>query len=79
MGDSYLLNAIAAIVIGGTALSGGVGGPARTVIGVLTIAVVSNGMTLLQVDPNLQTMVFGLIVLFAVLVTVRRNELDVVK
>lgn len=79
MGDSYLLNAIAAIVIGGTALSGGVGGPARTVIGVLTIAVVSNGMTLLQVDPNLQTMVFGLIVLFAVVVTVRRNELDVVK
>jgi ribose transport system permease protein/putative xylitol transport system permease protein len=79
MGDSYLLNAIAAIVMGGTALSGGVGGPGRTVLGVLIIGVVSNGMTLLQVDPNLQTMVFGLIVLVAVAATVRRREMESVK
>ncbi len=50
MGDSFLLNAIAAIVMGGTALSGGTGGPGRTVLGVLTITVLSNGMTLTQVD-----------------------------
>jgi ribose transport system permease protein len=79
MGDQYLLYSIAAIVMGGTALSGGAGGPARTIVGVLTIAVVSNGMTLLQVDPNLQNVVFGLIVLFAVAFTVRRSELDAVK
>jgi ribose/xylose/arabinose/galactoside ABC-type transport system permease subunit len=79
MGDSFLLNAIAAIVMGGTALSGGSGGPARTLLGVLTISVLSNGMTLTQVDPAYQTMVFGFIVLFAVAVTTRRAEVDSVK
>ena len=79
MGDSFLLNAIAAIVMGGTALSGGSGGPGRTVLGVLTITVLANGMTLTQVDPHYQTMAFGLIVIFAVAVTVRRSELDAVK
>jgi ribose transport system permease protein len=79
MGDSFLLNAIAAIVMGGTALNGGAGGPARTVLGVLTLAVVANGMTLTEVDPNYQSIVFGVIVLFAVAVTVRRSETQVVK
>ncbi|MGN6866947.1 MAG: ABC transporter permease [Solirubrobacteraceae bacterium] len=79
MGDSFLLNAIAAIVMGGTALSGGTGGPARTVLGVFTITVLANGMTLTQVDPHYQQMVFGLIVIFAVAMTVRRSELDAVK
>lgn len=79
MGDSFLLNSIAAIVMGGTALSGGVGGPDRTVLGVLTIIVLANGMTITGVDPNFQTMAFGLIVIFAVAVTMRRSELDSVK
>jgi ribose transport system permease protein/putative xylitol transport system permease protein len=79
MGDPYLLLAIAAVVMGGTPLNGGTGGPARTVVGVLTLGIVSNGMTLTQVDPNYQTVVFGLIVLLAVMVTVRRAETDVVK
>ncbi|MEY2440790.1 MAG: ribose transport system permease protein [bacterium] len=79
MGDSFLLNAIAAIVMGGTALNGGSGGPARTILGVLTLAVVTNGMTLTQVDPNYQSVVFGVIVLFAVAVTVRRAPGQIVK
>jgi ribose transport system permease protein/putative xylitol transport system permease protein len=79
MGDSFLLNAIAAVVMGGTALSGGSGGPARTLIGVLTLGIVSNGMTLTAVDPNYQTVIFGVIVLLAVVVTVRRSETGVVK
>jgi ribose transport system permease protein len=79
MGDSFLLNAIAAIVMGGTALNGGMGGPARTILGVFTLAVVTNGMTLTQVDPNYQSVVFGVIVLFAVAVTVRRTPGQIVK
>ncbi|MFC9355122.1 ABC transporter permease [Rhodococcus sp. NPDC057014] len=79
MGDSFLLNSIAAIVMGGTALSGGVGGPARTVLGVLTLGIVANGMTLTQVDPNFQTVIFGVIVLFAVAVNVRRSENAIIK
>lgn len=78
MGEPFLLNAIAAIVMGGTALSGGVGGPLRTILGVLTITVVANGMTLTQVDPHYQTMVFGLIVLFASVIAVRRAESNAV-
>lgn len=79
MGDPFLLNAIAAVVMGGTALNGGSGGPARTILGVLTLGIVTNGMVLSQVDPNYQTVVFGVIVLFAVLVSVRRSETQVVK
>jgi ribose transport system permease protein len=79
MGDSFLLNAIAAVVMGGTALNGGSGGPARTIVGVLTLGIVTNGMTLTQVDPNYQTVIFGVIVLLAVMVTVRRSETGVVK
>jgi ribose transport system permease protein len=79
MGDPFLLNSIAAVVMGGTALSGGTGGPARTILGVLTLGIVTNGMVLSQVDPNYQTVVFGIIVLFAVIVSVRRSETTVVK
>ncbi|WP_170322297.1 ABC transporter permease [Acrocarpospora macrocephala] len=79
MGDSFLLNAIAAVVMGGTALNGGSGGPLRTIVGVLTLGIVTNGMTLTQVDPNYQTVIFGVIVLLAVIVTVRRAETGVVK
>jgi len=79
MGDPFLLNSIAAVVMGGTALSGGSGGPARTILGVLTLGIVTNGMVLSQVDPNYQTVVFGIIVLFAVIVSVRRSETQVVK
>ena len=79
MGDPFLLNAIAAVVMGGTALNGGSGGPARTILGVLTLGIVTNGMVLTQVDPNYQTVVFGVIVLLAVIVSVRRSETQVVK
>jgi len=79
MGDPFLLNSIAAVVMGGTALNGGSGGPARTILGVLTLGIVTNGMVLSQVDPNYQTVVFGVIVLFAVIVSVRRSETGVVK
>ena len=43
-GSGLLLNAIAAVVMGGTALSGGIGGPHRTFLGVLVIAILTNGM-----------------------------------
>jgi len=79
MGDAFLLNAIAAIVMGGTSLSGGTGGPGRTILGVLTITILANGMTLLEVDPRYQSIVFGVIVILAVAFTVRRSELAAVK
>lgn len=79
MGDPYLLDSIAAIVLGGTALSGGVGGPSRTIFGVLVIVTLANGMTILQVDPFYQVAIRGAVVIAAVALTMRRGELGIVK
>ncbi len=65
-GVSYELDAIAAVVIGGTSLSGGVGGIGGTIIGVLIIGVLRNGLNLLQVSPFLQQVVIGLVIVLAV-------------
>ena len=67
-----LLPSIGAIVIGGTALSGGVGGPHRTFVGVLLLTVLINGMQLLSVDPYLQLVVEGAVVIVAVIISRER-------
>lgn len=79
MGEPFLLPAIAAVVMGGTPLSGGIGGPARTVIGVLIIAILGNGMVIAAVDPFLQNVVQGLVVIGAVALTIDRRKLTLVK
>lgn len=79
MGEPYMLPAIAAVVMGGTPLTGGVGGPLRSLIGVLVIAILSNGMVLGAVNPHLQDVVQGLVVVAAVAVTINRRRADVVK
>ena len=79
MGESYLLDSLAAVVMGGTALSGGQGGPFRSLVGALVIVVLTNGMTILQIDPHLQGVVRGVIVILAVAVTLRRRSGEVVK
>ncbi|MET0257638.1 MAG: ABC transporter permease [Methylobacterium sp.] len=76
MGDPFLLDTIAAVVLGGTLLTGGVGGPLRTVFGVLVIVILTNGMTLLQVDPFYQVGIRGAVVILAVLITSGRRSLD---
>jgi len=76
MGDPFLLDTIAAVVLGGTLLTGGVGGPLRTVFGVLTIVILANGMTLLQVDPFFQVGIRGAVVILAVLITTKRGRID---
>ncbi|MGV8986044.1 MAG: ABC transporter permease [Cypionkella sp.] len=65
-GVSYELDAIAAVVIGGTSLSGGTGGVGGTLIGVLIIGVLRNGLNLLSVSPFVQAVVIGLVILLAV-------------
>ncbi len=65
-GVAYELDAIAAVVIGGTSLSGGVGTVGGTLVGVLTIGVINNIMGLNNVDANLQLILKGAIILGAV-------------
>ncbi|GAA1693523.1 ribose ABC transporter permease [Mycolicibacterium murale] len=79
MGEPFLLPAIAAVVMGGTPLSGGIGGPLRTVTGVLIIAILGNGMVIAAVDPFLQNVVQGLVVIAAVALTMDRRKMTLVK
>ena len=64
--SGYKLSAIAAVVVGGTALSGGQGGIIGIMIGVFIIALTGNILNLVNVDPFMQLIVNGLIVLVAV-------------
>jgi ribose transport system permease protein len=74
-GTGYELQAIAAVVVGGTSLFGGRGGVFGTLLGALIIAVVSNGLVLLNVNPFWQQVVSGAIILLAVLTdSVRRKS-----
>jgi len=65
-GVGYELTVIASVVIGGTSLFGGEGGVFGTVVGVLLIGVLSNGLTLLNVSSYYQQILIGLIIVFAV-------------
>jgi ribose transport system permease protein/putative xylitol transport system permease protein len=79
IGSGLMLPSIAAIVMGGTALTGGVGGPHRTILGVLVIAVLNNGMNLLGIDSFVQEIILGLVVVAAVAMSIDRDKIDVVK
>ncbi len=65
-GFGYELDTIAAVVIGGTSLSGGSGGIGGTLIGVLIIGVLRNGLNLLNVSPFLQQVIIGVVIVLAV-------------
>lgn len=73
-GLSYELDAIAAAVLGGTSLSGGVGTMVGTLIGALIIGVLNNGMNMLSVPYFYQLIVKGLVILLAVWLDVRAKE-----
>ncbi len=66
-GTGLELEAIAAVIIGGTSLAGGRGDLLGTIVGALILGVIDNGMNLLNVNPFLQDVVKGLVILFAVL------------
>lgn len=65
-GVTYELDTIAAVVIGGTSLTGGKGGIFGTIIGVLIIGVLRNGLNLLGVSPFTQAVVIGVVIALAV-------------
>jgi len=67
MGMMYELDAIAAAVIGGASLSGGVGRITGTVIGTLILGVVTSGFTFLRIDAYYQEIVKGMIIIAAVI------------
>lgn len=74
-----LLPSIAAVVVGGTAITGGVGSIWRTLVGALIISVVRIGMTFLGVNIFAQNIVFGVVLVLAVAITIDRTKIPVVK
>jgi ribose transport system permease protein len=78
-GSGLLLNSIAAVVMGGTALSGGVGGPHRTLLGVLVIAILTNGMDVTEVNSFTQDIVKGAVIILAVSLTIDRSKYSFIK
>lgn len=73
VGDGLMFPAQAAVVVGGTSLSGGKGGVANTVVGVLVMTVLANGLVLSGVNPYIKTGIEGIIILIAVALTVSRG------
>ncbi|EHK90447.1 ABC transporter permease [Aggregatibacter actinomycetemcomitans] len=77
-GTGYELDAIAATVIGGTSLMGGVGSVISTSIGALIMGVLQNGLTLLNVTSYLQRLIIGLVIILAVFLDqLRRGEVSI--
>ncbi len=74
MGISYELDAIAAAVIGGTSLTGGVGRITGTVIGTIILGIMTSGFTFLRVDAYYQEIVKGVIIVAAVVADVYRQK-----
>ena len=79
LANQLLLPAIAAVIVGGTAITGGVGSIGRTLIGALIISVVRIGMTFIGVDIFAQQIVFGIVLILAVAATIDRSKIPIVK
>jgi ribose transport system permease protein len=80
LGSNSLLDSIAAIVVGGTALSGGIGGVERTLLGVLILTVLSDGLDQMGVNTFLQTGIKGAVIIVAAVFTMAsRRRLLVIK
>lgn len=79
LGQGRLFTTITAVVVGGTALTGGVGSVLNSVVGVLIVVVLTNGMVLMGVETYVQQGVQGLLIIIAVALALDRSQLDVVK
>jgi len=84
-GGSMLIGAdmpiplFASVVAGGTALTGGVGGPHRTLLGVIIITWIQAGMLMLAIGRDIQMVVFGLIALGMSIATIDRRRIKIIK
>jgi ribose transport system permease protein len=73
VGTGLMFPAQAAVVVGGTSLAGGKGGVINTIVGVLIMTVLANGLVVLGINPYIKTGIEGIIILTAVALTVARG------
>ncbi len=79
IGTGTMFPAQAAVVVGGTALSGGKGGVLNTLVGVIIMTVLENGLVLMGVSPYIKTGIQGAIIIIAVALTVSRSNKQICK
>lgn len=79
IGADMAIPLFASIVAGGTALSGGIGGPHRTLLGVIIITWLQTGMLMLGMGRDLQIIVFGIIAIVMSAVTTDRKRIKIIK
>jgi ribose transport system permease protein len=79
LGKVYILQSIAAVVVGGTALTGGTGGAINTVVGALILGVMENGMNVVGVDAYFQQSILGLVIIVSVALTFDRSKTATIK
>ena len=77
--NGFLLPAIVAVLVGGTPLTGGVGGVLNTVVGTLIVAVIRASMLYFEIDATRQQIVFGVVLIAAIALTIDRAKLRTVK
>jgi ribose transport system permease protein len=78
-GQVYVLKSIAAVVVGGTALTGGTGGPVNTLFGTLLMSVLDNGMNVVGIDPYFQQSILGIMIIVCVVLTFERSKTPIIK
>jgi ribose transport system permease protein len=79
IGHGRLFVTITAVVVGGTALSGGQGGVLHTLVGVLIVSVLANGMVLMGISPYVQQAAMGIMIIVAVAISIDRQRLKIIK
>ncbi|ACP21899.1 ribose ABC transporter, permease protein (plasmid) [Sinorhizobium fredii NGR234] len=79
MANNYLLPAIVGVVVGGNAISGGVGGVGCALIGGLIAVMVRLGTVMLGLNPAFQNILFGIMVLVSVALTIDREKIGIIK
>ncbi len=79
LGLGLELDVIASVVVGGTPLTGGLGSITNTFLGVLIITLLSNGMNMAGVDPYLQNIIKGVVLITAVFINIDRKKIGIIK
>jgi ribose transport system permease protein len=79
LANGFLILAIVAVLVGGTPLTGGVGGVINTLVGTLIVVVIRTAMVYLEVDATMQQMIFGIILIVAIAMTIDRSKIRIVK
>ena len=79
IGKDLLFPRMTAVAVGGTALTGGIGGAFNAVMGALIVTAINNGMVLMHINPYIQSAVNGAVLISAVALTIDRKKIGIVK